>query len=309
MDAPSDLNLIRVDDPEDPRLFVFANQRDQWLRARHRPAMTGEDPHPDATGTGLPGDLFIAEGDKVVRQLIASPHETLSVMVSEHRLEHHLPFLDGLPPGVPVYAVGRDIIDRVAGFAIHRGLLACGRRVDPGDARTLAARSGLVVALEDLTNHDNVGGVFRSVRALAAPDPGREHPACVLLSPRCCDPLYRKALRVSMGNALHVPFATLDPWPGGLAAIAAEGFEPLALTPAPDAVDINGLCLLQDRRPFLILGTEGRGLASETLEATHRLGGRAVRIEIEPEADSLNVAVACAVALHRLRPDAARPRA
>ncbi|HHN78893.1 MAG TPA: hypothetical protein ENK11_09525, partial [Phycisphaerales bacterium] len=73
MDAPSDLNLIRVNDPDDPRLLVYANQRDQWLRARHRPAMAGGKPHPDATGTGLPGDLFIAEGDKVVRQLITSP--------------------------------------------------------------------------------------------------------------------------------------------------------------------------------------------------------------------------------------------
>ncbi|USN97966.1 MAG: RNA methyltransferase [Phycisphaeraceae bacterium] len=301
MSGPTRLNLIRIDDPDDPRLAVFANQRDQWLRARHRAAMTGGAGHPDATGTGLPGDLFIAEGDKVVRQLITSPHEMLSVMVGEHRLGHHLPFLEGLDPGVPVYAVGRGIIDSVAGFQIHRGLLACGRRVDQGTAVELARRSGVVVVLEDLANHDNVGGVFRNVRALAPPRHGSDFPACVLLTPRCCDPLYRKALRVSMGNALHVPFATIEPWPGGLADLAAAGCEPLALTPAAGAVDIGAVCSHSDRKPMLLLGTEGPGLTSESLEWAVRLGGCAVRLDIEPEADSLNVAVACAVALHRLR--------
>lgn len=290
-----------MDDLGDPRLTVFANQRDQWLRASHRPRMTGDPPHPDPTGTGLPGDLFIAEGDKVVRQLITSPHETMSVMVSGHRLEHHLPFLDGLGDNVPVYVVARDVIDRVAGFRIHRGLLACGRRRIQGSAVELATNSGIVVVLEDLTNHDNVGGVFRNVRAFARVDPRFEFPACVLLSPRCCDPLYRKALRVSMGNALHVPFATIEPWPGGIGSIAALGREPLALTPSPDAADLGDICSCSDRIPMLLLGTEGPGLASETLDVVRRLGGRAVRIDIEPEADSVNVAVACAVALHRLR--------
>lgn len=263
--------------------------------------MTGQPAHPDASPTGLPGDLFIAEGDKVVRQLISSPHETLSVLVSEHRLEHHLPYLEGLPAGVPVYVADRGSIDEIAGFSIHRGLLACGRRRDPGSALEIASRSGVVVVLEDLANHDNVGGVFRCVRALVPPRTGCESPACVLLSPRCCDPLYRKALRVSMGNALHVPFAAVEDWPGGLVSIIESGFEPLALTPSVDAEAVSEICLDSDRRPMLILGTEGPGLASKTMDMVRRAGGRAVRIEIEPEADSLNVAVACALALHRVR--------
>jgi tRNA G18 (ribose-2'-O)-methylase SpoU len=299
------LGLVRIDDPGDARLVPFANQRDQWLRARHRPAMTGEPGHPDATGTGLPGDLFIAEGDKVVAQLIASPHRTLAVMVSEHRLDHHLPYLEGLDPGVPVYAVARAIIDTVAGFNIHRGLLALGQRTDPGDAVTLARRSGLVVILEDLTNHDNVGGVFRCVRALARPAPpwrpDAAFPACVLLSPRCCDPLYRKSLRVSMGNALHVPFATIDDWPGGLGALAEAGCDLLAATPAPGSVELGTIRPASGRAPAVLLGTEGPGLASKTLETVRALGGRAVRIDIEDDADSLNVSVAGAVMLHHLR--------
>jgi tRNA G18 (ribose-2'-O)-methylase SpoU len=263
--------------------------------------MTGEAGHPDATGTGLPGDLFIAEGDKVVAQLISSPHETLSVMVSAHRLEHHRPFLAGLDPETPVFVVGREIIDGVAGFAIHRGLLALGRRVDPGDALELARSSGVVIVLEDLTNHDNVGAVFRNARALATPVPGKAHPACVLLTPRCCDPLYRKSLRVSMGNALHVPFATIEDWPSGLGALAAAGCEPLAMALTEDADDLATLRPDPDRVPMLIMGTEGPGLSSKTLDAVRSGGGRVTRIDIEPEADSLNVSVACAVALHRLR--------
>ncbi len=299
------LNLIPIDDPDDPRLVPFANQRDQWLRARHRPALTWEAAHPEATGTGLPGDLFIAEGDKVVAQLVASPHTTLAVMVSAHRLEHHRPFLAGVDPEVPVYAVGRAIIDTVAGFNIHRGLLALGQRVDPGPAADLVARAGLVVVLEDLTNHDNVGGVFRNVRALARPRPvcrpDAEFPACVLLSPRCCDPLYRKSLRVSMGNALHVPFATVGDWPEGLAGVAAAGGDLLAMTPGTGSVDLRAVRSEPGRVPVVIMGTEGPGLASKTLEMVRSLGGRAVRIDIEDDADSLNVSVACAVALHHLR--------
>lgn len=302
------LNLIEIDDLDDPRLIPFANQRDQWLRARHRPAMTGSTPHPDATGTGLPGDLFIAEGDKVVAQLITSPHETLSVMVSAHRLEHHMPFLEGLSPQTPVYVVARSVIDKVAGFAIHRGLLACGRRIDAGTPVDLVKNSGIAVILENLTNHDNVGGVFRNVRALAAPSAAHQHPACVLLTPRCCDPLYRKSLRVSMGNALHVPFAFLEDWPGDLARLVEAGCDPLAMALTEDSVDLRDAARVRSGSergpvsiPTLIMGTEGPGLASETLETVRSLGGRAVKIDIQPEADSLNVSVACAIALHRLR--------
>lgn len=298
---PDALNLVPVDDPADPRLLPYTNLRDQWLRARHRPWMTGQPAHGDPTPTGLPGDLFIAEGDKVVAQLISSPHDTLSVMVSEQRLERHLGFLAGLDRKTPVFVVGRQVIDSVAGFPIHRGLLACGRRVDPGPALGLAANSGVVVVLEDLANHDNVGAVFRNTRALARPVPGKAHPACVLLTPRCCDPLYRKALRVSMGNALHVPFATIEPWPDAISDLSRSGCEPLAMTLADDAEDLAELCTDPDRTPMIIMGTEGPGLASNTTDAVRSAGGRLVRIDIEPEADSLNVSVASAVALHHLR--------
>jgi tRNA G18 (ribose-2'-O)-methylase SpoU len=304
------INLIRVDDLDDPRLRPFANQPDHWLRARHRPRLTGEPPHPDATGTGLPGDLFIAEGDKVVRRLIESPCETLGVLITEPTIEHNLTFLKGLRPSVPVFVLTREQADRLTAFTMHRGLLACGRRVYTPAPLELVHRAGLVVLLEDLANHDNVGSIFRSVRALAPPRPDREFPAAVLLTPGCCDPLYRKALRVSMGHALHVPFATIDPWPGSLRDLVAAGCAPIALSPAPGSSSLRGFRAETGRTPLLILGTEGPGLASETLDAVNRNGGRVARIDIEPAADSLNVAIAAAIALHHFaRAEAGAPGA
>ena len=137
--------------------------------------------------------------------------------------------------------------------------------------------------------------------------PDAAFPACVLLTPRCCDPLYRKALRVSMGNALHVPFAFLDDWPGDGRSLSASGCELLAMTPAHDSVDLGALEPTPGRTPAVLMGTEGPGLASETLEMVGEAGGRPVRIDIDDDADSLNVSVACALALHRLRACASSP--
>lgn len=297
-------SLIHVDSLDDPRVAIYAHQRDQWRRARHRAWLDGRPAPPDATATGLDpaldpaGDLFIAEGDKVCLQLFTSPHRTVSLLVSDHRLSSHAHALAHAPAGVPVYVVPRHRIDELAGFEIHRGLLALGRRVHPGPTGALLRDSACAVVLEDLANHDNVGGLFRAVRALAPPAPGFAHPACVLLSPRCCDPLYRKALRVSMGNALHVPFAALEPWPSALSALRDAGFNLLAMHPDPAARDILSV---HAPRPALVLGTEGPGLSRAVLDEIAALGGQTVRIPINPEADSLNVAVAGALALHRLR--------
>lgn len=303
-----------VGDLDDPRLAPYRNQRDQWLRARHRHWMAGEDAPAGTSATGLPevadlpGDLFMAEGVNVVRQLIRSPHRTLSVLVSEPRVPAFEDVFAELSPDVPVFVAPREKIDRLTGFEIHRGLLACGVRRDAGDWRDVAASSGTAVVLEDLANHDNVGGIFRSVRALAGPRPGFEHPACVLLSPRCCDPLYRKALRVSMGNALHVPFATIEPWPAAVGSLAEIGFVPVTLDPGgehPEVAEVASACRARtgrfaSARPAIVLGTEGPGLRAETIEAARNAGGVVARLDVEPAADSLNVGVAAAIALREL---------
>ncbi|MEM1184617.1 MAG: RNA methyltransferase [Planctomycetota bacterium] len=303
----STLNLITVSDLDDPRLEPYRDQRDQWLRARHRHWMEGREAPPGATATGMadlpgiPGDLFMAEGVNVVRQLIRSPHQTLSALVSEPKVDVFRDVLSELPDGVPVFVAPRARIDGLTGFQVHRGLLACGARVDAGDWRRVASGAGLVVVLEDLANHDNVGGIFRSVRALAGPREGAEYPAAVLLSPRCCDPLYRKALRVSMGNALQVPFAAI-PWIEGISGLVELGFVPIALDPGDDHPEVAELATRFDGtvRPALVMGTEGPGLREQTIRKVRDQGGIVARLAIEAEADSLNVGVAAAIALREL---------
>lgn len=304
--------FVTVRDLSDPWLAPYRDQRDQWLRARHRHWMEGREAPAGSTARGmspdlppeLPLDLFMAEGAGVVGQLLNSPHRVVSALVSEARVETHRELLERVAAVAPVFVAPRGAVDALAGFDVHRGVMAVGQRADPGAWDEVAARSGLAVVLENLANHDNVGGIFRSTRALAGARAGFERPACVLLTRRCCDPLYRKALRVSMGNALHVPYAEVGDWPGALARLRGLGFVPVALDPAADAVDVSEVAgrfgAGSEERPAIILGTEGPGLQRETVEAVRACGGVVARIDIEAGADSLNVGVAGAIALREL---------
>ena len=282
-------NLIRVSDPGDPRLEVYRDQKDAWLRAKHNPAASG-----DVTGTGLPGGLFMAESELVVRELLASGFSPESVLISEARLESMRDALEALTPTVPVYVAPREVMKALAGFDLHRGVLAAGRRGAELDAFELARRSSVMVVMEDLANHDNVGGIFRSVGVLV--DPDRHGQPAVLLSPRCCDPLYRKALRVSIAQALRVPFATLDPWRDGLRRLMGEGVRLVALTPSSGARPLHEISRSAGERIALLVGAEGPGLSPETLD----LVPEHARIEQRAGADSLNVTVACSIALHQI---------
>jgi len=180
----------------------------------------------------------------------------------------------------------------LAGFDIHRGVLACAQRGPARDPFQLARESRVMVMLEDLANHDNVGGIFRSVGVLV--DPDRHGQPGVLLSPRCCDPLYRKALRVSIAQALRVPFATLDPWHEGLRALMDDGVRVIALTPSANAPPIGEIRVGPGERVALLVGAEGTGLTPETLG----LVAEHVRIDQRSGADSLNVTVALSIALN-----------
>lgn len=279
-------NLVPIADPADPRLEVYRDQKDAWLRARHNPAASGE-----ITGTGLPGGLFMAESELVVRELLASDFVPESVLISETRLDSMRDALGRLPGSVPVYVAPRSVMKALAGFDLHRGVLAAGRRGADLDPLALSRGAGVMVLMEDLANHDNVGGIFRSVGVLV--DPERHGTPGVLLSPRCCDPLYRKALRVSIAQALRVPFATLDPWHDGLRRLLDDGVRIIALTPSPAARPLKEVSRAPGERIALLVGAEGPGLAPETLELVEEHA----RIEQRPGADSLNVTVACSIAL------------
>ncbi len=274
---------------DDPRVDVYRNQKDAWLRAAHHPGGAG------TSGTGYPGGLFMAEGELVLDHLLASDYEPVSLLITPERwaglAARTRAEVEALPDAVPIYIAERGVMAEVCGFDIHRGVLAAARRGPDRDPLGVAGHARTLVILEDLTNHDNVGSIFRSAAAISGIDR-----VGVLLSPRCCDPLYRKSVRVSMGLALRVPFATLHDWPAGLAALSGIGFELWALTPDGDAADITSAGAPMGARVALLVGSEGPGLTPAALGASDQR----VRIPIAAGVDSLNAGVSAAIALHRV---------
>lgn len=272
--------IEHIESWDDPRIEAYRNVRDADLVGRR--------------------GLFMAEGELVVRTLLdltraGARRRAQSVLLTPSRLARMEDAIEGLDDGSPVYVASQEVMDRVVGFPIHRGCLAAGER--GGDrsveqALDAGLASGPTLILEDLANHDNVGGVFRNAAALGA--------RAVVCTRRCCDPLYRKAIRVSMGAALRVPFAVVENATDAIGALRARGFRTIALTPAPDAVDLIDLLSAGEwgaPDTALLLGAEGPGLSDEALRAAD---ARA-RIDIERGTDSLNVAAASAIGLHALR--------
>jgi tRNA G18 (ribose-2'-O)-methylase SpoU len=278
-------SMIEITDPSDPRIGVFLNQKDAWLKAAHNPDASGDDPD---------HGFFIAEGVLVVEHLLDSRFPIESIFVSHSRVPGVEDLLHRVPDTVPIYVAEQSVMDEIVGFPIHRGLLACGRRIPNPDPVELASRSRALVILEDLSNHDNVGSVFRSTAALGGAG------VSVILSARCCDPLYRKSLRVSMGHALRVPFAIVEDLPRYLDAIRPLGYTSIALTPGEDSEVLDPAIHRHLDRPAMLFGAEGPGLRPETM----RKVDSCVRIEMGMGVDSLNISVAAAVTLHScLTPD------
>ena len=236
--------------------------------------------------------LFVAEGVTVIGRLVTSPYPVVSVLATEPRALEVAAVL-GDDDEVPVLVVAREVLDAVAGFPVHRGALALGRRRPEGGLADLPERARTVVVLEGCNDHENLGAVARSARALGAD--------ALVLSPSCADPLYRRSVRVSMGEILHLPLVQADPWPEALGELARRGWSVWAFTPAADATPLDGLPVGPADRVALLFGAEGPGLTVEALA-----GGRPVRIPIREGVDSLNLGHAAAVAAHHV--DAARRR-
>ncbi|GIW73648.1 MAG: hypothetical tRNA/rRNA methyltransferase [Phycisphaerales bacterium] len=281
---PNGPRLIPVADLDHPQLEPYRNQKDAWLRAQR------------LGGTGLPDPagqdgLFIAEGELVVRALFESACQVCSVLLTPARLRTMRQAIDRLPADTPVFLADRDVLARIVGFDVHRGVLAVGRRTHRPDAMELARSAQCLLVLEGLTNHDNVGSLFRSFSALAP------RPLAVLLCPRCADPFYRKSLRVSMGHVLTVPSARLEQWPADLLRLEKLGYQTIALTPSPQATALSQLPVrCPPQRVALLVGAEGPGLTPQAMDAA----AWRVRIEMHPGVDSLNVAVSAAIALATL---------
>lgn len=228
--------------------------------------------------------LVIAEGVVVVERLLDSPYPLRAVFGVRRRVEQ---LVDQIPEHVPVYVADADVMARVVGFHLNRGVLAVADRAPELDPATLASGTQRIAALEGVGDHENLGSLFRNAAALGVDG--------LLLGAGCPDPLYRRSVRVSMGHVLRTPFARTRAWPQDLKLLREAGFRIAALTPSADAVPI-GDTALSGGRVAVLLGSEGPGLSAEALEAADV----AVRIPMAAGVDSLNVATSAAIAFHAM---------
>ena len=263
------MTLISITDPDDPRVAAFRHVRERDL-------------------TGREG-RFIAEGKGVVRILTSSQSLCTpeALLLAQNRVEAMGDAIDCLDPATPVYVASQPVIDVIAGFALHRGVLALGRKPPPEPIRTVLSRAppeAVVVCAVGIGNHDNMGGLFRNAAAFGA--------HAVLLDSQCCDPFYRKAIRVSVGAVLRTCMATAPSVDALLDDLEAQGFELLALTPSAstELSDVRGR-----GRQAILLGAEGPGLPESVIRRCRPVG-----ISMAGGFDSLNVAATSAIVLHQL---------
>lgn len=232
------------------------------------------------------GGLYLAESLTVIGRALRAGHRPRSVLTSERWLDDLEPLLRG--HDVPVYVGAPGLLEELTGFHLHRGALASMHRPEPLNPADLLRDAWLVVIVEDVVDHTNVGAIFRSVAGLGAD--------AVLITPRCADPLYRRSVRVSMGTVLQVPWARLPDWPEGAHLLHEHGFTIAALALAPEAVGLREFAAQRPDRVALLLGSEGDGLSRAALGAADTV----VTIPMGHGVDSLNVAADSAVALYAL---------
>ncbi|WJY67578.1 TrmH family RNA methyltransferase [Corynebacterium auris] len=237
-------------------------------------------------------DLVFAEGPLVCGRLVESRFPVRSVIGFGGRLDSFLAdFGAQLPPGVPVYEVTRELLGSVAGYDMHRGLLAVGERPAPLSVAEVIEGARTVVVLEGVGDHENIGSIFRNAAGMGVDG--------VLFGAATADPLYRRSVRVSMGHALRTPFAHLDgtstTWQRSLEQLRDEGWWLVSLTPADGAVHIkDALAGRENDKVALLVGAEGPGLTEHAMRATDVRA----KIPMAEGTDSLNVATSAAVAFY-----------
>ncbi|RAX50003.1 rRNA methyltransferase [Arthrobacter sp. AQ5-05] len=264
--------LVFLRTAQDPRIADFAALSDAALRQQSDPA----------------SGRYIAEGAKVIGRALAAGHRPRSFFMAPKRLAGLADVLEA-HPDVPVFVGPDEVLEAVTGFHLHRGALASMHRPAPPELADVLRTASRVAVLEDMVDHTNLGAIFRSAAALGID--------AVLLTPRSADPLYRRAVRVSMGAVFQVPWVRLESWPGDMPALSAAGFQVAAMELTERAEHIDAVAALDIERLVLVLGTEGAGVSDVVLEAADRH----VMIPMRPGTDSLNVAAAAAVAFWELR--------
>jgi tRNA G18 (ribose-2'-O)-methylase SpoU len=260
------VTAVPIDRSDDPRIADYVDLSDPDLRRR-----VEED-----------RGFFIAEGPIVIRTLFSTRHRVRSVLVTERQRAALADMLDGLD--LPVYVVSPEVMRRTVGFDLHRGAVAAADRYPLPPLEKVLEGATRVAMLERMNDHENLGALFRNAAAFGVDG--------VLLCPQCCDPLYRRAVRVSTGHVLTVPWTRVAPWPAAITRVRDLGFTVLALTPTRDARPIDAIRIADGERIAMLVGAEGPGLTAEALASA----SARVRIPMAEGVNSLNVAVAAAVA-------------
>ena len=261
--------VLDVQDPDDPRLDDFRD-------------LNSVDRRPDLpTGKGL----VIAEGVLVVQRMLASRFTPFALLGTDRRLIELTDDLAGAE--APYYRVSADVMARVVGFHLNRGVLAAARRVPEPSVAEVVDGARTVAVLEGVNDHENLGSIFRNAAGLSVD--------AVVFGSGCADPLYRRAVRVSMGHALLVPYARATDWPLDLVKLKQSGFRLLAMTPNRDASPLpEAMAAVRDERVAVLVGAEGPGLTPAAL----RRSDVRVHIPMSRGTDSLNVGTAAALAFY-----------
>ena len=276
--------IVRIDTLEDERLDAYARLTEAQLRNKLEPEK----------------GIFIAESGKVIERALEGGMQPLSLLMEEKWLPSMASIVERIEqvdPTIPVFVAPHDELQKLCGFELTRGALGAFRRPRPKSVAEACEGARVVAVLEDITNHTNVGAIFRSAAALGVD--------AVLITPACYDPLYRRAVRVSMGTVFQIPWARLgdqaEDWPaGGLERLHALGFQTVAMALSDNALPIDDPRLMAAEKLAIVLGTEGDGLAAATIARCDYTAC----IPMSHGVDSLNVAAASAVAFWQLR---ARP--
>ena len=270
-------NIIKITDLSLPALDVFARLTEAQLRSRLEPEK----------------GVFIAESPKVIQRALDAGALPLALLMERRKIDGPARDILARCGGAPVYTADREVLAQLTGYQLTRGVLAAFRRPALPPVEALCRDARRVAVLENIVDSTNIGAIFRSAAALGMD--------AVLLSPGCCDPLCRRAVRVSMGTVFQVPWARLGDsaaWPGpGLDRLHAMGFVTAAMALDPRALPVDAPALRQAPKLAVVLGTEGDGLQKETIARCRA----AVMIPMQHGVDSLNVGAAAAVAFWELR--------
>jgi tRNA G18 (ribose-2'-O)-methylase SpoU len=259
--------IVEISSLDDPRLADYSHQTDVALKKSG-------------------GGLYIAESLLVLERAIAAGHRPRSVLALGSSVADAERVTAGFD--IPIFSGRSELLEELTGYLLHRGLIAAMNRPNLPSAADLLRDARRVVILEDVVDPTNVGAIFRSVAAIGAD--------AVLVTPRCSDPFYRRAIRVSMGTVLQVPWTRVGSWPEIRELLTASDFHLAALALADDAVDLKTFAASAPERVALVLGTEGDGLSRDAIEAADTV----VIIPMSHGIDSLNVAATAAVAMYAL---------